>query len=124
MEKNVLAYFKTQEEAREVLMKLQVLRVAEARIDRVTRYPQESREIQINPITGNVTSLAELTQDAVGGTHEAGVLMAADPAASGMSLGGGGGGGVTGRDILLTAIVDESIHPQVLHLVEQTGGIV
>lgn len=122
MEKNVLAYFKTQEEAREVLVKLQVLRAGEARIDRVARYPQESREIQINPVTGNVTSLAELTQDSVGGTREAGVLMSADPAASGMSL--GGSDGVTGRDILLTAIVDESIHPQVLHLVEQAGGMV
>ncbi|MDF2937048.1 MAG: hypothetical protein K0Q90_2421 [Paenibacillaceae bacterium] len=122
MEKNVLAYFKTQEEAREVLMKLQVLRVAEARIDRVTKYPQESREIQINPVTGNVAGLAELTQDAIGDTHEAGVLMASDPAANGMSM--GGSGGVTGRDILLTAIVEDSIHPQVLHLVEQAGGMV
>lgn len=122
MERNVLAYFKTQEEAREVLVKLQILRAGEARIDRVARYPEEARELQISPVSGNVASLADITQNASGSTHDDGVLMAADPAASGMSL--GGSEGVTGRNILLTAVVDESIHPKVLHLVEQAGGLV
>ncbi|MNC55503.1 hypothetical protein D3C75_1050390 [compost metagenome] len=122
MEKNVLAYFKTRDEAQEALVKLKALRVEDARIDHVTKYPQENHEIQINPSTGNVTSLAELTQEADTSSRDAGILIAADPAASGMSS--GGSGGVTGRDILLTAIVDESIHHQVLHLVEQAGGMV
>jgi hypothetical protein len=120
MEKNVLAYFKTRDEAQEVLNKLKALRVEDARIDHVAKYPQESREIQINPATGNVSSLGELTQEAEVSSRDAGILMAADPAASGLS--DGGGNGVTGRDILLTAIVNESIHHQVLHLVEQAGG--
>lgn len=122
MEKNVLAYFKTRDEAHEVLNKLKALRVEDARIDHVDKYPQESREIQVNPATGNISSLGALTQEADVDSRDAGVLMAADPAASGLS--GGSGNSVTGRNILLTAIVDESIHHQVLHLVEQAGGMV
>jgi hypothetical protein len=52
----------------------------------------------------------------------AGILMAADPSASGMS--DGGQGGPTGRDILLTAVVDEEIHEKVLRLVAEHDGMV
>lgn len=116
-----MAYFKSPDEANDVLAKLQALRVIDARIDRVARYPGDSPEVPMNPITGNVTGLGGLTQGAMETTNDAGVLIAADPAASGMSH--QGGGMVTGRDILLTAIVDEAVHHKAVRLVEEAGGM-
>lgn len=122
MEKNILAYFKTPDEAEEVLHKLQALRVIDARIDRIARYPGDSPAVPRNPSQGQMTGLAGLTQGATESNDSVGILIAADPAASGMS--DGGGGGVTGRDILLTAVVDESVHHKALRLVEEAGGMV
>ena len=36
----------------------------------------------------------------------------------------GGQGGPTGHDILLTAVVDESMHHQALRIVEEAGGLI
>ncbi|AWB45423.1 hypothetical protein DCC85_15140 [Paenibacillus sp. CAA11] len=120
-EKNILAYFKSPEEAQGAARKLGALRVEHMSIDRFSRYPGEGYN-SLNPITGEVTSLASLTQDASITNHSAGILSAADPAASGMSH--GGQGGPTGRDILLTAVVDENIHHQALRIIEEAGGMI
>lgn len=122
MDKNILAYFKSPDEAEEVLHKLQALRVVDARIDRIARYPGDAPEVPSNPSQGHMTGLPGLTQGSMESNPSAGVLIAADPAASGMS--DGGAGGVTGRDILLTAVVDESVHHKALRIVEEAGGLV
>lgn len=122
MEKNILAYFHSPQEAGEVQAKLQALRVTETRIDRVPRYPGDAPNIQMNPATGQMSSLSELTQGVMPLSSEAGVLMSADPAASGLS--DGGAGSVTGRDILLTAVVDDSVHHMALRLIEEAGGMI
>lgn len=118
-EKNILAYFKSPEEAEGVARKLNALRVIDLSINRFSRYPGEGYD-PFNPITGKVSSLSAITQDAAITNQSAGILSAADPAASGMSH--GGQGGPTGRDILLTAVVDESVHHQVLRIIEEAGG--
>jgi hypothetical protein len=122
MEKNILAYFKSPGEAEEVMHKLQALRAIDTRIDRIARYPGDSPEVPRNPSQGQMTGLAGLTQGSIESNPSAGILIAADPAASGMS--DGGAGGVTGRDILLTAVVDESVHHKALRIVEEAGGLV
>lgn len=122
MEKNILAYFKSPDDAQEVLHKLQALRVIDARIDRIARYPGDSPEVPRNPSQGQITGLPGLTQGSMESDPSVGILIAADPAASGYS--DGGGGGVTGRDILLTAVVDETVHHKALRIVEDAGGMV
>lgn len=119
-EKNILAYFKSPEEAEGVARKLGALRVEDMSIDRFSRYPGEGYD-PMNPVTGKIPSLAAITQDADITNRSAGILSAADPAASGLSH--GGQGGPTGYDILLTAVVDESIHHQALRIVEEAGGL-
>lgn len=119
-EKNILAYFKSPEEAEGVAKKLNVLRALDVSVDRFSRYPAEGYG-PMNAITGKITSLSAITQDAVITNNSAGILAAADPAASGLSH--GGQGGPTGHDILLTAVVDESIHHQALRIVEEAGGL-
>jgi hypothetical protein len=120
MEKNILAYFKTPEEAEGAAQKLHALRAVDVSIDRFSRYPGDGIEHRENPATGDITSLASLTLDADVSGRSPGILLAAGTDASGMS--DGGQGGPTGRDILLTAVVDESVHHQALSVVEQAGG--
>lgn len=122
MEKSVLAYFKSIEEAEAVSAKLRALKVVDLQIDRISRYVGDPVDETMNPLTGNFTGLGGLVMDADETSDSAGVLMAADPSASGMS--DGGQGGPTGRDVLLTAVVDEQIHHKVLRLVTENGGVV
>jgi hypothetical protein len=121
MEKNILAYFKSPEEAEAAAKKLHALRAADVSIDRFSKYPGDGIEHRENPVTGDFASLATLSLDADISGKSPGVLMAAGTDASGLS--DGGGGGVTGRDILLTAVVDESVHHQALRVVEEAGGM-
>ncbi|WP_027417176.1 hypothetical protein [Aneurinibacillus terranovensis] len=121
-EKNILAFFKSPEEAEKVAEQLKSLGTADMQIDRISRYTGEGVERFTNPITGNISSLANLTLAADGTTRNEGILMAADVSASGMS--DGGQDDVTGRDVLLTVVIDESNHKKALQLIEQGGGMV
>lgn len=120
MEKNILAYFKSPEEAEGAAQKLYALRAVDVSIDRFGKYPGDGLEQRQQPLTGDFPSLASLSLDADVSGRSPGILMAAGTDASGMS--DGGQGGPTGRDILLTAVVDESVHHQALRVVEQAGG--
>lgn len=119
-EKNILAYFRSPDEAEAMASRLKSLRVADMSIDRFSRYPGEGVEGPVSPVTGNVVSLAGLTMDTSISTRDTGVLMSADPSASGMSH--GGQGGPTGRNILLTVVIDESQYEQAMRLIEEAGG--
>lgn len=120
-EKNILAYFHSPEQAEGVAAKLKALRANTVQVDRFSRYPGSGMDYASNPVIGNFTSLASLTQGADIYSPDSGVLLAADPSASGLS---DGGGGVTGRDILLTAVVDESVYDQSVRVIEQAGGMI
>jgi hypothetical protein len=122
MEKGVLAYFKSPEEAEAVSAKLKALKVIDMQIDRISRYVGDPVDETMNPLTGNFTGLGGLVMDADETSDSTGILMAADPSASGIS--DGGQSGPTGRDILLTAVVNEQIHDRVLHLIKENGGLV
>jgi N-acetylmuramoyl-L-alanine amidase len=123
-EKGILAYFNDPAQAEGIAAKLKALRAIDVRVDRFSRYPgAEATEQIFDPSTGNIRSLATLTQDAALGNRDSGILIAADPAASGYSDGASGmEGGVTGKDILLTAVVDESMHQQALRVIQEGGG--
>lgn len=120
--KNILAYFNTPEQAEGAAAKLRALRAADLSIDRFDSYPGEGVEVRMNPITGDFDGLGGLTLGGDFSGNNAAILAAADPGASGMS--DGGEGGVTGKDILLTAVVDESIHERALQVVRDAGGLV
>jgi hypothetical protein len=122
MEKNILAYFKSPEDAEAVSAKLKALKVVDMQIDRISRYPGDPVDETMNPLTGNITGLGGLVMDGDETSASAGILMAADPSASGMS--DGGQDGPTGRDIVLTAVVEEDIHEKVLRLIAEYGGMV
>ncbi|WP_138493283.1 hypothetical protein [Paenibacillus pinistramenti] len=112
-EKNILAYFKSPEEAEGALRKLQALRVIDCSIDRFSRYGSGGPG---SALMGIVQGTPELT------SRSADIMAKADPSNSGMS--DGGQGGPTGHDVLLTAVVDEGVHHQALKIVEEAGGLI
>lgn len=121
-EKNILAYFKSPEEAEGVAKKLQALRVADLSIDRFSAYPGGELNDTMHPLTGDIVSLTSMTQNASLTNRSAGILGAADPSASGMS--DGRQDGLEGRDILLTVVLDENMFDQAMSIIEGAGGFV
>ncbi|MVO99469.1 hypothetical protein [Paenibacillus lutrae] len=119
-EESILAAFKSPEEAEAAAAKLRVLRAIDLQIDRIDRYQGNDVQQVMNPLSGGFASLGNLTQAAEWFSPDAGILGAADTTASGMS--DGGQGMPTGRDILLTVVVEESTRPLAVRVIEQCGG--
>ncbi|MFC6332047.1 hypothetical protein ACFP56_05385 [Paenibacillus septentrionalis] len=122
MEKNILAYFKSPEEAEQAAKQLEAIGTIDMSIDRFSKNPGGDLNSIMNPITGEFSSLASLSLNADITERDAGILLASGTDASGLS--DGGQGGPTGRDILLTVVVDEAVHQQALQICEQAGGLV
>lgn len=119
-EKNILAHFNTPERAEEAAARLKSLHVIDMSIDRIGRYQGEGIEETLNPLSNDFEGLGKLTLDADFRSRSAGIMAAADPSASGMS--DGGQGGPTGKDILLTVVVQENDHKEALRLIQEAGG--
>ncbi|CAM4182891.1 MULTISPECIES: hypothetical protein [Paenibacillus] len=117
-EKSILAYFKSPEEAEGVSRKLQALRVTELSIDRFTRFSGGGLQNAVNPVTGSLARMDSMTAVSA----HSGILSAAHTSSSGMSH--GGDGGPTGRNILLTVIVQPESYQQALSIIEEAGGMI
>lgn len=120
-EKNILAYFHSPEQAEGAAKKLEALRVEDLSINRFSRYAG------VGPSGASYTpgvsgSFSSWVPGALGTNATAGIMAAADPSASGMS--DGGQEGPTGRDVLLTVVVDETVHHRALSIIEQAGGMI
>lgn len=101
--------------------KLEALRVEDLSINRFSRYAGVGPSgASYKP--GVSGSFSSWVPDSMQTNASAGIMAAADPSASGMS--DGGQGGPTGRDVLLTVIVDESVHHRAMSIIEQAGGMI
>lgn len=121
-ERSILAYFNTAEQAHKALEQLQQLHLIDSAINRFDGMPGDGLDETTNVTTGDVPSLGTMT---LGGTFEnrdAGILAAASVSASGFSS-GGPDNRVSGRDILLTAIVGEKDYDQAISIVHQSGSL-
>ncbi|WP_018213539.1 hypothetical protein [Desulfitobacterium hafniense] len=119
-ERNILAYFNTVEQAEVIANRIKDLGITDVQIDRIHKFSEGTADHLMNPLTGQIGSLADLTLGSGGG--DAGPLMAADTSASGMS--DGGGTAASGRDILLAAIVDESQFEQLRQEIRAQDGLI
>jgi hypothetical protein len=119
-ERNILAYFNTIEQAEHIVNQLKNMGISDFQIDRVHRYPEGTADNLMSPVTGQIGSLSDLTIGDISG--DVGPLTAADPSASGMS--DGGQSSITGRDVLLAAIVDESQFEQLRNEIRSQGGLI
>src|SRR5690625_1872423 len=88
--RSILAYFTRRENAEEAQSRLRREGYGTVQLDRISRYGGEAAERLHNPLTGEFGSLAELTAGAdIDGDEDAGALIAADTAASGLAHGHG-----------------------------------
>jgi len=118
-EKNILAYFKSPEEVESVSNKLHALHVVDMSIDRFSMYPANDSYGPPN-LSGKMGSLTSVTFWNTLGGDSTNVLAATNVSASGMS--DGGQGGPTGRDILLTVVVEEKSFDKAMRIIEDEGG--
>ncbi|MCJ8011439.1 hypothetical protein MUG84_06720 [Paenibacillus sp. KQZ6P-2] len=120
-EKNILAYFKSPEEAQSAAKKLQALRIVDMSIDRFSRYPGTELYGSGLPFAGDMVNLSAATYGTSMSGESSAIMAAADPSSSGMS--DGGQGEITGRDILLTIVVQEDCFDRAMKIVEDAGGM-
>lgn len=119
-ERNILAYFNTVAQAEAIANRIKNMGINNVQIDRIHKFPEGTADRLMNPVTGQIGSLSNLTLGDISG--DVGPLTAADTSASGMS--DGGGTAVSGRDILLAAIVDESQFEQLRQDIQAQGGLI
>lgn len=122
-DKNILAFFNSPEQAKEALEQLKGLNLIDTSINRISAYIGSGSDHVLNPITGNIPSLGYLTLGGDFYDREAGILAAASVSASGMSA-GSPDNTVTGKDTLLTIVVDEADFEQALKTVREAGALV
>ncbi len=121
-EKNILAFFKSPEEAEQALKRMESLSIVDSSVRRVDGYPGDGTTVN-NAITGDIPSLGAITLSGDFDDRNAGILAAASVSASGMSS-GGPDNVVTGRDVLLTVVVQEQDHDRALQIVREAGATV
>ncbi|BAS29051.1 hypothetical protein [Limnochorda pilosa] len=114
----LLAYFPSRAQAERAKRALEGEGFQELQIDRVSRYGTESASILTNPLTGNFTSLANLTLGSQDAGEDEGVLMAADPAASGLAE----NVGVREKGYLLTIVTGQERVERARVIAEREGG--
>lgn len=119
-ERNILAGFHTEDEARQAEKALRQAGFTTIQIDKVGQFPGDGIEQITNPVSGDFTGLGVLT---LAGDFPSGpdarVLAAANPDASGMS--DRGDDNLT-RTVLLTAVVAEERGDEATAIIRSHGG--
>ncbi|WP_274650728.1 hypothetical protein [Paenibacillus humicola] len=122
-DRNILAFFDRPEQAEKALSELKQLALTASSIDRVDGYPGDGSDRIMNPITSDFPGLGYLTLGGDFDSRDAGILAAASVSASGMSS-GGEDNEVRGKNIVLTAVVNEKDYEQAMRIVERNGALV
>ncbi|TCS80788.1 hypothetical protein [Tepidibacillus fermentans] len=118
--RNILASFRTVDEAQRAGQELKALGIKEMQIDRVSLYPGFNLNEFSNPITGRFDSLADLTLGSDFSNKSAEILAAADVNASGLS---DGGEMDIDRNVLLTIVADENLADQAEQIIQKYNGM-
>ncbi|MCL6626923.1 hypothetical protein [Alicyclobacillus shizuokensis] len=119
-ERTVLASFFSESDAQRAAAAIHKLGVETTQIARLHSggFPSGERPV---PIAGKIESLASLTLQA-NASRDAGILLSADPSASGMAD-TAEGPSVTGeRNFLLTVVCPEEKVEAVVQVIKQCGG--
>lgn len=120
-ERNFFAGFASIDDAKQAEQALHDTGFETTQVDMISPYPGEGPQRRMNPITGNVPSLAALTLDADITNKSAAILTATDVSASGMSDGDGMMPEVN-QSVLLTAVVPEDQAKMAEKIIQEHGG--
>lgn len=118
-ERTVLSSFYSEADAKRAERQIQSLGIEVTQVSELHAYPGDMPDRRAFPISGKIPSLASLTLNTDPSSRDAGVLLAADPAASGMT---DGADNVTGRNFLLTVVCPEAQVEQVVNIIKDCGG--
>ncbi|MBB3114252.1 hypothetical protein FHS18_006372 [Paenibacillus phyllosphaerae] len=121
-ERSLLAYFNTEDQAQHALKEMKGLRIIASRIDRFDGFAGNGSDRIRNPITGDIPGLGYLTLNGDFDDRDAAILAATHVSASGLSS-GGRDNQVTGRDILLTVVIEESDLEMAAHIAQENGAL-
>ncbi len=119
VERTVLASFYSEVEAERAASEIKRLGVETAQVDQLHAYVGMIPEKRKYPISGSIQGLASLTLDTVPVSRDAGVMLAADPAASGMS---DGQENISGRNFLLTVVCPNKQVEQIVQIIRNHRG--
>lgn len=119
--RTILASFYTESEANQARDKVQSLGAEAAEVDSLHPSGQPDRTLEAYAISGKIPSLANLTLHTSVSSRDAGVLLAADPSASGLAT-PDIDDPVTGRNFLLTVICPEPLVDQAVDIIKQCNG--
>ena len=121
-ERSILAAFTNTTRAQDAAEKLKALGYETVQVDRIGKYggPVGNRDYN-DPVAGQALTISGLVQQSGNDflLRNAGPLVAADPAASGMS-----GGGVPEDNCLLTVVTTNDMVDEAIGLIREHGGIV
>ncbi len=119
-ERSILAYFHSEEQAKGAANKLKGLGVVDLQIDFVSPYPGGDLSDLDNPIAEPISSLSSVVLDSSVSGRDAGILIAANPDASGMA---DGSGLERDRNVLLTVVLQEKDLEKARTILEQEGAL-
>lgn len=122
-EKNILAFFRSPEQAEKALQRIKDLKLVDSSIDRFDGYPGDGVDHIMNPITSSFDSLATLTLGGDFPDPDTGILASTNVSASGMSS-GDRDNETSGRDILLTLVIEEKDFEKAMAIVQEEGALV
>lgn len=114
-ERSILAYFSSVSMAAAAVAALEEMGITEARIDQISRFPGN------RTYGGSTNSLSSMVIGDGGYDHKYGPLLAADPAASGMSTGYELPGGAT---YLVTVVTSNRLAEEAVQLLREHGAMV
>ncbi len=118
-DRSILATFTSWNVAEKAIQDLKQSGFDVVQLDRVTRYGHNENAAYNDPVRGQAATLSGLTQ--LSGDEfaagNAGPLIAADPAASGMS-----GEMIDEQGVLLTAVVSTDQVEEAVRIIKQHGG--
>ncbi len=119
VERTVLASFYSQVEAEQAERIVKQIGVETTQIAALHAHTGMTVEKQAFLISGNIPSLASLSMNITPSSRDDSVLLAADPALSGMS---DGQDNITGRNFLLTVVCNNELVEQVVQIIRDYRG--
>jgi hypothetical protein len=118
-ERTILSYFPGYLKAAAAKDALLSMGVAVAQVERIGRFGEDATEVLRSPISGEVTSQANMLLNVEAG-DDARVLMGSDPSISGMSSNGMAGG----HSYLLTVIAHDEQIEEAVEIIKKHEGYV
>lgn len=118
-ERTVLASFYSEREAIEAADQIHRLGIEVTAVDQLHAYSGFIPEKRSFTLSGDIPSLATISLNTNPSSRDTSVLMAADPAASGMS---DGLGNISGRNYLLTVVCPNNQVQQVVDIIRSHRG--